>query len=90
MDAGAVIAGLAAFAAKGDVHCRMTFTHSTVAVYAEAASDSSLSGARQDPDRLRRDDGPCASGLSGMFPRPGACARRRIVYGGRDYGFRTF
>src|SRR5829696_7304672 len=47
----------------------MTFAHSCVAGYAEAASDSYASGARQDSDRLRRDDGPCASGLSGDFRR---------------------
>ena len=36
------------------------------------------------PDRLRRDDGPCASGLSGCFPPGrGASALRRIVMEGR-------
>src|SRR5215213_4684554 len=47
----------------------MTFAHSCVAGYAEAASDSQASGARQDSDRLRPDDGPCASDLRGTFRR---------------------
>ena len=37
--------------------------------------------ARRSPDRLRRDDGPCASGLRNV-PQAGACALRRIVMEG--------
>ena len=42
--------------------------------YDATVSDSYASGAHENPDRLRRDDGPCASGLSGVFRRlAGVC-----------------
>src|SRR5215211_6310370 len=51
--------------------------------YAANASDSNPSGARQDPDRLRRDGGPCASGLSGFIRRSGSACPPAHRHGGR-------
>jgi len=34
-----------------------------MALYDATTSDSNTSGARQDPDPLRREERPCASGL---------------------------
>src|SRR3954467_15230610 len=56
--------GPRSFARNSNNHCRLTFAPPCVAVYAEAASDISPSGARPDSDRPCRDGGPYASGLS--------------------------
>jgi hypothetical protein len=70
-------------------HCQLTFAHSGLALYAEEASDSNPSGARQNPDRLRHDDGPSASGLSGVFRRLECVCPPVHRDGGQIDGFRT-
>jgi hypothetical protein len=50
--------------------------------YAASASDSNPSGAPLLINRLRRDGGPCASGQSGVFRRPGGVCPPAYRHGG--------
>jgi hypothetical protein len=57
-------------------------------MYAAATSDNQVSGARQDPNRSRRDVGPGFSGLSELSRFAGVLVTSGALEEGHGHGFR--